>query len=77
MIDVKEIAQLHTKTVCDWHEVDITNPNSGLLAVVCDQHSFNFQLWHQEDIARSPVADDHVIADVKRKIDKLNQQRND
>ena len=77
MIDVKEIAQLHTKTVCDWHEVDITNPYSGLLAVVCDQHSFNFQLWHQEDIARSPVADDHVIADVKRKIDKLNQQRND
>lgn len=77
MIDVKEIFQLHEKTVCDWHVVEITNPYSGLLEVVCQQHSFNFQLWHQEDIARSPVADDPIIADVKRKIDKLNQQRND
>ena len=77
MIDVTEISQLHEKTVCDWHEVEITNPYSGLLEVVCQQHAFNFQLWHQEDIARSPVADDPIIADVKRKIDKLNQQRND
>lgn len=77
MIDVKEISQLHEKTVCDWHVVEITNPYAGLLEVVCQQHAFNFQLWHQEDIARSPVADDPIIADVKRKIDKLNQQRND
>ena len=72
MIDVKEISQLHEKTVCDWHVVEITNPYAGLLEVVCQQHAFNFQLWHQEDIARSPVADDPIIADVKRKIDKLN-----
>ena len=77
MFDVKEVCQLHRKTVCDWHEAEINNPYSGLLAVVCEQHSFNFRLWHEEDIARNPVADDHVIADVKRKIDKLNQQRND
>lgn len=77
MIDVQEISQLHEKTVADWHQQEISNPYSGLLELVCDQHSFNFRLWHQEDIARSPVADDTVIADVKRKIDKLNQQRND
>ena len=77
MIDVQEIGRLHQKTVSDWHEQEISNPYSGLLEFVCDQHSFNFRLWHQEDIARSPVADDQMIADVKRKIDKLNQQRND
>ncbi|MCH2178271.1 MAG: DUF4254 domain-containing protein [Mariniblastus sp.] len=44
---------------------------------VCKQHSFNFQLWHEEDIARSPDADDAVIARVKRAIDGFNQQRND
>ena len=77
MIDVKEVGQLQRRTVCDWHETEICNPYSGLLSVICEQHSFNFQLWHREDIARSPVADDHVISDVKRKIDKLNQQRND
>lgn len=38
---------------------------------------FNFLLWHEEDKARDPKADDHVIAMVKRSIDKLNQKRND
>jgi hypothetical protein len=47
------------------------------MAIVCQQHQFNFQLWHQEDIARSPDVSDSEIAQVKRTIDKLNQQRND
>jgi len=34
-------------------------------------------LWHQEDIARKPDVDDMVIANAKRKIDKLNQTRYD
>ncbi len=77
MIDVQEITHLHAITVRKWHEVEIDNPYAGLPATVCQQHSFNFRLWHQEDIARSPNVDDSKIAEVKRNIDKLNQQRND
>ncbi len=37
----------------------------------------NIKLWHLEDMARDKEASDRVIADVKRKIDVTNQQRND
>lgn len=51
--------------------------NLGFLEVVCRQHSYNYLLWHEEDLARSPAATDTQIAQVKRAIDRYNQQRND
>jgi len=37
----------------------------------------NTEVWHLEDMARVKDAPDSAIADVKRKIDVANQQRND
>ncbi|MCC9599965.1 DUF4254 domain-containing protein [Stieleria sp. JC731] len=74
---VAEITQLQIDTVAAWHEGPIENTYDGFLELVCRQHEFNYRLWHQEDIARSPSADDEKIAEVKRAIDKLNQARND
>ena len=77
MFDVADIIRLQTETVARWHEVEISNPYIALNRVVCQQHEYNFRLWHEEDIARSPDVGDEKIAEVKRAIDKLNQQRND
>jgi len=77
MIDVSEIVQLHVSAVADWHREPMENRYEGLLGLVCQQHQFNYQLWHQEDIARSPDVSDCEIATVKRAIDRLNQLRND
>ena len=77
MISVPDIIELHKHTVALWHEVDIENSYDGLLATVCQQHSFNFLLWHEEDIARSREVTDERIAKVKRAIDGYNQNRND
>jgi hypothetical protein len=77
---VQRITTLHGETVTRWHidpPDDKDSKYDGLLGVVCQQHRFNFLLWHEEDVARSPDATDQRIAAVKRAIDRYNQQRND
>ncbi|HTQ40149.1 MAG TPA: DUF4254 domain-containing protein [Pirellulales bacterium] len=77
MLDVNQITSLHQNTTKLWHEQAVANPHHDFLYVVCEQHKFNFLLWHEEDIARSPDVGDAQIAAVKRAIDRYNQQRND
>jgi hypothetical protein len=48
-----------------------------LMAFILDQHRANFDLWHQEDMARDMSATAENIATVKHAIDRLNQSRND
>jgi len=74
---VHQITELQQAAVRRWHTREIDNPYDGLLAAVCDEHRFNFLLWHEEDVARCPDVPDHRIAEVKRAIDRYNQQRND
>lgn len=42
--------------------------------LVAELARVNVELWHEEDKARSP--DDIQVAQAKRKIDQLNQKRN-
>jgi hypothetical protein len=77
MLDIRQITALHKSTVQLWHSQPVENPQRDFLHVVCEQHKYNFLLWHEEDIARSPTAGDAEIARVKRNIDQLNQKRND
>jgi hypothetical protein len=74
---VDDITRLHEETTARWHAGQPDNPFDGLLGTVCRQHQFNYLLWHEEDIARSPDVPDQRIAAVKRAIDRYNQQRND
>ncbi len=74
---VRQITELQRETVARWHTCTPDNLYDSLLATICQQHQFNFLLWHEEDIARSPDVSDRRIAAVKRSIDRYNQQRND
>lgn len=52
-------------------------PGDSFTAAILAQHHANFDLWHQEDMARDMSATAENIATVKHAIDRLNQSRND
>ncbi|MGA3161180.1 MAG: DUF4254 domain-containing protein [Terracidiphilus sp.] len=54
-----------------------TAGRSGWLEAVGRQHRCNYELWHVEDEARTPGASEADLAGVKRRVDVINQLRND
>jgi hypothetical protein len=80
LFKVSELLEKQLKEVLQWHvKLPETNylETSDFPSLVSRQHYVNFELWHQEDMARDPDAPDSKIAAVKRAIDVLNQRRND
>lgn len=83
MLHIDEILAMQIRTIELWHREPVTNPyveqgeTRSVLAIACQQHQYNYLLWHEEDIARSPDVTDAQIANVKRNIDRYNQLRND
>jgi hypothetical protein len=84
------LIRLHDEASSQWHAGGAARNGrsvGGEMASACGdetfaemilaQHRANFDLWHQEDEARNPEAEDAQIAAVKRAIDGLNQRRND
>ena len=80
LFKVSELLEKQLEEVLQWHfkspETDHLE-KSDFPSLVSRQHYVNFELWHQEDMARDPDASDSKIAAVKRAIDVLNQRRND
>jgi len=81
--DITDIAPLHDQLTTRWHQEAIetwqppSGPNTAWIELVAKQHLANFELWHTEDAARTPGANDADLARVKRRIDETNQRRND
>jgi len=78
LLDVDRLLDLHRTCVERWHREPVGHSETAPpWRHVLDNHGRNFELWHEEDRARDPHATDSVMAQVKRSIDRLNQQRND
>jgi len=80
LFETKELLKQQLQEVEQWHsflpQADFSEP-TDFPVLVSTQHQLNFELWHQEDMARDPDVSDSKIASVKRAIDVLNQRRND
>jgi len=82
LLDVPLILDLQARATADRHTIGDrrssgSKPDDSLLSLALDEHHTNYDLWHAEDEARVRSAPDSVIASVKRRIDALNQARND
>jgi hypothetical protein len=80
MLSAVAIASLHDQLTRSWHErsrEEIETLSTAWPARVARHHRANFDLWHIEDEARTPGATDAELANVKRRIDRTNQLRND
>jgi len=80
MLSADVIVKLQDELTAAWHSPADPPDESSFPdwpARVARQHRANFDLWHIEDEARTPGATDADLAEVKRRIDRTNQLRND
>ncbi len=71
-----EIAALQSTLTARWHEVAPAAGGEGFLRLVQENHLRNFQLWHEEDVARRDDLGFEAVYRAKRHIDRFNQERN-
>jgi hypothetical protein len=76
-INVSAIIALHREKIIAWKASEVVLNASGFLAIVEQNHAFNYQLWHAEDKARREDMGHAFVYHAKREIDGYNQKRND
>ncbi|STX50070.1 Uncharacterised protein [Legionella busanensis] len=73
---VAEIVNLHRSSIIAWKSDEVTYSHENFLALVEENHGFNYKLWHAEDKARRDDMGYEFVYRAKREIDYYNQQRN-
>lgn len=76
MIDVQLVLDLQKLKVEEWHNELVLTEELLPFKFIEENHSWNFLLWHEEDIARVKDIDAERIMEAKRNIDGYNQSRN-
>lgn len=74
--DASAIAEQQTRLTALWHAETPAAAGEGFAGLVSQNHLRNFQLWHEEDVARRNDLGFERVFQAKRAIDKYNQERN-
>jgi len=70
------ISTLQSELTAAWHALPPVAAGDGFLRLVQENHQRNFELWHEEDIARRDDLGSERVHRAKRAIDRFNQERN-
>jgi len=76
-INVSGLRLKHRQWTIAWHSLHKHSEIDEPFTYIEANHSNNFSLWHEEDIARRTDLSAEVICGAKRNIDRYNQRRND
>lgn len=74
--DPHVIARSQNELTAAWHLTPPAAGGTGFGRLIQENHLRNFQLWHEEDIARRDDLGSERVHQAKRAIDGFNQQRN-
>lgn len=84
MINSELCWRMFDQSIADYHKHDdvdykMVNPHgeNNLEAILYQKNWIDAVQWHLEDIVRDPKVTDAQIAQIKRRIDKSNQDRTD
>jgi hypothetical protein len=75
-LDAAALASLQTDLTARWHDVPPAAAGADFERLVQENHLRNFQLWHEEDVARRDDLGFEAVYRAKRAIDRYNQERN-
>ena len=76
-LNADEIVRRHSEWTAQWHDAPTPPPTEPIWMAIERNHRMNFDLWHEEDIARRDDLGADRIRQAKRQIDRCNQARND
>jgi hypothetical protein len=76
-VDVARLLLLQARKTEEWHRSPFAPSETGLPALIEEEHHCNFELWHEEDKARRDDRGYQFVYEAKRSIDRWNQRRND
>lgn len=77
MISVDDITACQRLATKNWKQTGVQLHETDFMALVEQNHQYNYLLWHAEDKARRDDMGFEFVRDAKRAIDGYNQARND
>ncbi|HEY6168150.1 MAG TPA: DUF4254 domain-containing protein [Verrucomicrobiae bacterium] len=77
LLNVDAIVQRHAQWTKQWHEATTAPELTAPWNAIESNHRMNFDVWHEEDIARRDDLGHERVYQAKRVIDRCNQARND